>query len=489
MIVAYPNTYPIGMSNLGFQTMRRLAEQCEGWRVERLFTPHEENGPPRTLESAISAREADVLAYSLSTESDLLGIARSLWSGGIPHFAKDRTDRDPIVLVGGAVPTLNPEPLAEIADLIAIGEGEPLMGAILEEVAKAPVREEAVRACAELTGVYAPALHGVRLGPGGAPIADRPSPVTPACGGPIDLYETASDIVTPHTEFADLRLVEIARGCSRGCRFCVAPRAFGRARFRSVDSVLALAEGERRIGLLGAAAADHPDLRAMLERLLESGREATLSASRAEALSPEVLDLLGRLGQRTLTLAPETTEPEVARRIGKRIPLERVIAVGRAAAEAGLSTLKLYFMLGLPGASDDEAMRVAAYAETVAREVRPLRVIVSAGPFVPKPRTPLEREPFADRARLTGSIRALEKALRRSPLPIEPRLGSVRQATLETLLSRSDRRLGKALRELAIGRDHSLRQWVQAMERHGLDAEALLGAIPDGAPTPWSVVG
>jgi radical SAM superfamily enzyme YgiQ (UPF0313 family) len=409
-------------------------------------------------------------------------------------FAAERRDTDPIVLVGGAAPSLNPEPLAEIADLVLIGEGELALPELLDRLVADAPKGDLLRSAADVDGVYAPSLHGVAEAPCGLLYPVRttdgePLRVRRACAGPIDALPTATDILTPHTEFADVRLVEIARGCSRRCSFCIVPWSYGRARFRSAGSVVHLAREEGRVGLLGAGAADHPELLSIVETLAAAGRQVTLSASRTDALSEECLRALADAGQRTLTLAPESADEDVCRRIGKPLDPDRVIQVARTAIIAGFLTVKLYFMLGLPAADETEDASLIAFVKEVSRAVRGARVVVSAGPFVPKPHTPLERKPYADLARLRQAMARLERGLRLLGRNVEPRLGSVRYAAMEAGISRGDRRLGRALAIMAERQTEAPSVWSGALAEAGIDEAALLRG-PGDAPgsLPWQVV-
>jgi len=495
LVLAYPNTYHVAMSNLGFQAMRRLVETQPGWRVERLFvdTWARREGP-RTLESGLAPASADVLAFSLSCETDAPALAGLLARSGLAVLAAERCEGDPVVLVGGAAPSLNPEPLADIADAILLGEGELAFPDLLDRLADDGPKRDALRSAAEVESVYVPALHAVAEGPSGLVYPVRvaggePLHVPRACAGPIDPLPTASDILTPHTEFADVRLVEIARGCSRGCGFCIVPWAYGRARFRSADSVLDLAGADGRVGLLGAGAADHPELLRIVEALADAGRQVTLSASRADVLSEECIGALAHAGQRTLTLAPESTDESVRRRIGKPLDLDRVIQVARTAIDAGFLAVKLYFMLGLPVADETEDASLIAFVKEVSRAVRGARVVVSAGPFVPKPHTPLEREPYADTAALRQAMARLDRGLRQLGHGVEPRLGSLRYAAMEAGLSRGDRRLGRALAVMAGRGTDGPSAWSAALLEAGVDEAALLRGPGDApGPLPWKVV-
>lgn len=488
-IVAFANAYRVAMSNLGFQVVRRTVEGLDGWRAERAFD-EEPTGTegPRTFESRLPLREAAALGFSLSTELDGPRLARMLFRSAIPILAARRGERDPIVLLGGAAPTVNPEPWALLADVILLGEAEGLLEPILAALGGTGSREARLEACAGIEGVYVPSRHRA-VEEAGRLVPDPPPP-KPACAGALDDYRTATGILTPHTEFADVRLIEISRGCSRGCRFCVVPGTWGRARFRSAESVRRLAGGgSERVGLVGAAAADHPDLLAILRGLREDGHPITLSASRVDQLAGEVLAELVAGGQRVMTIAPETTDPEVQERIRKRLPAERIHEVAETCARLGFSRLKLYFIVGLPGAREDEAEEIARFTEGLLPHCDPLHVVVSAGVFVPKPRTPFERSAFPAPADAKASLAHLVRRLSRMGPRVEPRLGSVRHAQLEALLSRGDRRVGLALESLAPLSDPGLAEVSAALASAGLEPERLLAAIPEGDALPWIGVG
>jgi radical SAM superfamily enzyme YgiQ (UPF0313 family) len=489
-VIAFANVYRVAMSNLGFQVVRRIVEATEGWRVERATDAEEFGNPtPRTLESNLPIGQADVLAFAVSTELDGPQFARMLFQAGVPTLAQARGEGDAIVLLGGAAPTVNPEPWALLADLIVVGEAERVLPELLEVLGSSASREARLEASARIEGVYVPSLYEVdEIGDWQVPRSPSsalPCPVAPACAGPLDDLPTATDILTPNTEFSDIRLLEISRGCSRGCRFCVVPATYGRARFRSTASALEVARGAERLGLVGASAADHPELLTMLRALREAGHGVTLSASRIDVLKPEVLEELLLGGQRTITIAPETIDPEIQHAIGKRISPERIREVALSARQIGFKKLKLYFILGLPGSAPTEVDEIGSFIAGLLPECKPMRLIVSAGPLVPKPRTPFERQPFGDLLDLRERLRSLQHRLERMGPRVEPRLASLRASHLETLLSRADRRMGLVFAALAPRPKPALQDVQHSLIAHGVRPETLLGAIPDEVVLPW----
>jgi len=462
MVLAYPNTYRVAMSNLGFQAIRQLTDDTPGWTCDRLFLPDDAQGgraagqPLRTFDNAAAPTDADLVAFSVSYELDFVNVVRLLRLLGVAELAAERPDDDPLVALGGVMASLNIEPIANFVDLVVVGEGEAALPGVLAAVAatRGQRKSDRLAALSALDGVYVPSLYQpvhdadgrlreIRKAPGALERVRRV--IVPDLRG----IDTASTVLTPNTEFADMRLVEVSRGCARGCLFCIVPTCLRPTRFRDPEHVLALGRAWHRVGLLGAAASDHPDIERIICDLADDGREVSLSASRSEPLTARGLSALARAGQRTLTLAPETGSQRLRDAIGKRMHSDDVLGTARMAAEAGFRTIKLYFMVGLPGEDDGEPEAILALTEEVCRAARGARVALSVNPFVPKPGTPLQWEPMADVADLRESIARISRGAGR--LPGHPRASceGPRWPVIEALLSRGDRRLGQVLCRVA----------------------------------------
>ncbi len=467
----FPNSYAVGMSSLALHTLWRLLSEA-GWEVDRAFLD-----PQRgySLEHEARLSDFDLLAFTCAYELDYLHLAPLLEGGGVPALRADRGPRDPLLIAGGPGVTQNPEPLAPLFDLLFIGEVEPVWEELQAALARsAESKQAALEAAAEIPGVYRP---------------DEPpeEPVTRQVLREVNLFPSASVVVTPETELSDMFLVEVGRGCPQTCEFCLARQIYHPFRPRSRDNLLetirpALAVTPR-VGLLGAALSDHPHLLELCETLVAEGAQVSTSSLRVDALTPRLAQVLAAGGARTLTLAPETGNESLRRRIGKPIAQEHILAAARAAEEAGIATLKLYFMVALPEETEEDRLAIAELVGEL-REVAPrLRLEVGVSPLVPKPHTPWEglaMPPVAEIRRRSAQVRrALGK------LGIASDIGSARGGLVETALSRGGQELGPVLVE-AGRRGGDFAALRGACREAGLRLEDYAEA-PEGKP--WKVVG
>jgi radical SAM superfamily enzyme YgiQ (UPF0313 family) len=482
--LVYPNAERLAMANLGFHAVYRLFNDDPATRCERVFLP-EDGSPPRSVESGTPLAEFDVVAFSLSFEDDFVHLLELLDRAGLPLRAADRDQRHPLVVAGGIAMQINPEPVAPFLDAVLIGEGEELVGpflAWLRGQAGRP-RADLLRELARLPGTYVPGLYDVeyadtRAGAGWvtrfAPRDGAPERVVRRYVADLSKVATSRVIESPDAQFGDLFLTEVARGCLWGCRFCAA--GFVQRPYREVD--LPTLRGEvkkgiaagQRVGLVGPDTSDYSGLDPLTCFIGDQGGTFSPSSLRVDAITPLLAGRMAAGGERSITLAPEAGTPRMREVINKDFSDDRIVQAAADALAAGMQHVKLYFMCGLPTETDEDVLGMANLAIRIREEVmaprakvtrRMGRITLSVNPFVPKPWTPFQWQPMHDKKCLEGKRKLLTNRLR--PLGIDVDFMSPREAALQALFSRGDRRCADLL-ELAhrefegdVGR--ALRRW------------------------------
>ncbi|HDN80101.1 MAG TPA: radical SAM protein [Chloroflexi bacterium] len=481
--LVYPNAYYVGMSNLGFQTVYRLFNREPGIVCERAFadeTLRDKEGFI-SLESQRPLSDFPVIAFSIPYELDYFNLALVLRHSNIPLYAEERVDGDPIIIAGGPAVSANPEPLALLVDAFVIGEGEeiiPRLAEVFRETITSP-RAEALERLRRIPGVYVPALH-------------RPDdkPVPRQWVRHLDDYPTHSVVLTWDTEFGDMYLIEIGRGCGRGCRFCLAGHIYRPPRERSVEALLEQArEGLQwrdTIGLVSAAVSDYSRMDELAEELMTLGGCISVSSLRVETVSEKLLKALAQSGTRTITLAPEAGSERLRRIIGKPITDRELFRAVELAARYRIPRLKLYFMLGLPGERDEDVEAAITLVGEIRRRF-PGEVSVNLSPFVPKAHTPFQWVAMAPVEVIKERVKRLKRGLMRQGVEVQAE--SPAWAAIQGVLSRGDRKLGRILVEIA-HRDEgaTLHNWRDAMEKAGLDEAEYIRERGLDEKLPWSVV-
>ncbi len=475
--LVYPNTYHQGMSNLGLQTVYRMLNSREDTRCERFFLPdpddlneHRRTGFPLvSVESQRPLGDFDLVAFSVSFENDYLNLPALFELGRLPLWRGERDERHPLVLCGGVCAFLNPEPLAEIMDLFAVGEAEvilpPLLAGLL--AVERPSREELLCQLAQLPGIYLPDGYTVSYADTGelqemTPRAAFPEHVQRQWQHDLDDSQSRTCVATPDTEFGSMQLVEVSRGCPRACRFCAAGFIYRPFREHSLAhlrrEILQENGAVGRVGLVAAAVSDYGELADIGRDILAHGGEVSVSSVRIDAITAAQISVLADAGHKTLALAPEAGSQRMRDVINKGINEVQILAAVRLLAEGGIPNLKLYFMIGLPTetACDvdeiaDLTMEIRQVWEEIGKQRGRLgRLHLSVNPFVPKPWTPLQWAPMERRAALEKKYRLLQKRLR--PLPnVELNFESLRHAEIQGFLARGDRRIGRVLPLMAAG--------------------------------------
>lgn len=511
--LAFPNTYFVGMSNLGFQTVYRLFNDDEAVVCERVFLPPKQEleealrGGWRltTLESQTPVDEFDVLAFSVSFEWDYTNVVTMLRLAGLPLRYAERGDRHPLVVLGGATSFLNPEPLAPFVDVVCAGEGEVLVPELARAVSGGGGRSAVLRRLAGRPGMYVPSLIEPVYAEDGALVGFSPvdgagtfTPVAKAALKAAELAEPPSTTVfSPDTEFGSRLLVEVVRGCANLCRFCWAGYNYLPVRAFDADRILRRAEDARphasRVGLVSIALCDHPEIERILARLHELGYGISPASLRLDDLTEPIVRLLRAAGERSITIAPEAGSDRLRRVINKTVTNEEILDRAELVFSSGIENLKLYYMLGLPTETDEDL--VAIRDLTVAIRDRMLRyargrgaigrIVASVNPLVPKPGTAYQwmpMEPPAATERKMRRLRQLVAGLDNVYFTIK----SERHSFYQALLSLGDRRVAP----LVEAAERNGGQWRSAAAETGVDPDQYVFRDRSGDRClPWDVIG
>jgi radical SAM superfamily enzyme YgiQ (UPF0313 family) len=510
--LAFPNTYWVGMSNLGFQTVYKLFNAQDDVVCERFFLPPKQElaaaiaarAPLVTLESQTPVGEFDVIAFSVSFEWDYVNVLTLLRLAGVPCHAAERTERHPLVVIGGAVTFVNPEPLAAFADVVAAGEGEVLVPALQRAVAAATGRAELLRLLSLERGFYIPSFYEPEYGLDGALTGYRstcePAAVMPVRKAALKTTDAvdppATSIFTPDTEFGSRFLVEVVRGCANLCRFCWAGYNYLPVRAFPADRILELAERARthasRVGLVSIALCDHPEIERILARLHERGYAISPASLRLDDLTESIVRILQRSGERSITIAPETGSDRLRRVINKTVTNDEILDRADVIFANGIENLKLYYMIGLPTETDEDLVAIRDLTlqlrERMLRYARSKgqvgRIVGSVNPLVPKPGTAYQWLPMEDPATVDRKIKRL-RSLMADIDNVYFNIKSERHSYFQALLSLGDRRVAPAI-EIA---ERNGQNWRAAVNEAGVDGDFyIFRDRTRDAFLPWDII-
>jgi radical SAM superfamily enzyme YgiQ (UPF0313 family) len=491
--LVYPNSYQIGMSNLGVHVLYRLFNQYPGVVCERVFFDGDADTPV-SLESQRPLGDFPLLAVSLAFELDYLNLVAMLRRAGIPLLGQERDDGRPVLIAGGPCVMANPQPLASLTDAFAIGEGEVIVPSLVETLLEGTDlgRADLLRRMATLPGLYVPRFHDLEgdQEDSGAEESAHGTPRTIQRQWLPDLDDLPahSTVITDDTEFGDMYLMEVTRGCGRGCHFCLAGVAYSPVREGSLQVLLDTARKglayRQTLGLIGASLSDYSHLESLARGLRRLSAKLSVASLRVDPLPVALLEALSESGTRTVTIAPEAGSERLRRKIKKGISSEDIMRAVELIARHDFPQLKLYFMIGLPTEDEDDVKEIVELLRAVRKRFH-RHITVNITPFVPKAQTPFERTAMAPRRVLEHRFEYLRDSLR--ALNVATTGESPRLAEVQGVLARGDRHVGDTLMALD---GTGLPAWRRAAEATGLESGQYLTSRASDEILPWfSVTG
>ena len=474
----FPDTYEIGMSNVGMRILYGVMNEMDGVWCERVFAPwgdmekqlRKHGLPLYALESQDPVKDFDLVAFTIGYEMSYTNILNMLDLAGIPLYSRDRTDLHGIVFAGG-VCAVNPEPLADFIDFFSIGEGEEMTVEILNLYDKAKAEQwskaQFLREVSKIEGVYVPSLYEHRYGEDGkleeiVPLDGAPRSVTKRIIKDLDKAYYPIQTIVPSTEIVhDRTNLEVFRGCIRGCRFCQAGFCYRPVRPRNWDTLYKQAvasledSGNHEITLSSLSTSDYKQLEPLADKLMdycEAGKiNLSLPSLRADNFSRELMLKVQRLRKSSLTFAPEAGTQRLRDAINKNVTEEEILTTCANAFSGGWNNVKLYFMLGLPTETDEDVLGIAelvwkiikTWKETATQKKRGLSINLATAFFVPKPFTPFQWEAQITPEEYMRRVHLLQGALKSKS--IDYRYHGSDLSYLEAVLARGDRRLAPVL--------------------------------------------
>ena len=489
--IVYPNTYFVGMSNLGLHIIYEEINLRNDSVCERIFLPEKKEleaydktkTPLMSVETQRPMHQFDVVAFDVTFEMDYFHIPLMLRHGRVPIMGKDRTEFDPIVIAGGPCATFNPEPFADFIDAFIIGEGEGIVSRVLDIIRDGKMegldRHAILRQLADVSGVYVPSLYvPIYNEDGEFKGYDIAEGVPKTIKRHFEMLTSGGETVvaTNYTEFGAMYIIEVARGCGRHCRFCMAGYCFRIPRVRPLDI---LKEGVERaeklgkkVGLMGAAISDYPEVDELVNYIRSKDMRYSCASLRADSLTQAVVDGLADSGQKTITIAPETGSERLRRVINKGISEEHLQNAATLSAKSGIQHMRLYIMIGLPTETDEDIEAIVGLAERTQAHMEKVgckgRLTLSINPFIPKPFTPFQWMAMDNQKAVEKKLQYIKKALQKNRR-IEVLVESPKEAYIQGVLARGDRRLGAVI--AACAADRGSKSFKSEMKAAGLDMD------------------
>ncbi|MDI6741445.1 MAG: radical SAM protein [Smithella sp.] len=495
--LAYPNQYHVGMANLGFQTVYQLFNAQPSFLCERAFLSVSGNDARFvsgaagifSLENQKPIAEFDILAFSVSFENDYPNILRIMDAAGIPLTAGDRSEKYPLVIGGGVSLTLNPEPLADFFDVFILGEAEDVLPEFCRSYEEARLvgrgrNNFLINLQRRVNNIYVPGLYEPTYSAESRIQSIKPRdknlPAKVKITRPenINAFRTQEVVSAPGIEMGDMFLMEVNRGCARGCRFCAASFVYRPVRFRSLEEIIASVRSglkrKNKIGLVGTAVSDHPDLKKICRYILEGEAQVGLGSLRIDRIDEGMVELIKANGIETVALAPEAGSQKMRDVLRKGITEEDILRAAELFAGNDIQNLRLYFMIGLPKEEENDIDAIIGLTKKIQHHVRVTfagkkkfrRVTLSVNQFIPKPSTPFQWCALEDVGLAAKKIRKIKNAFRNDK-QVKVIHDVPKWNYIQALLSLGDRRVGEIL--LAVNRLEG--NWARALKEVNINPD------------------
>lgn len=471
-LLAFPDAYEVGMSYLGMKVLYGILNGRDDCACERVFSPwpdfeevlRKNKIELFSLESRRPIKEFDIIGFHLTYELSYTNTLNILDLGGIPKFSSERTDADPVIIAGGPA-CYNPEPMSDFIDAFVIGDGEDVVGKIVDAYKRGPTRADMLKELSKIEGVYVPSFYEVEYNADGTirnflpKTKDVPKKIKKAYVKDLDAAFYPTKQIVPYIQIVHDRIaIEIMRGCKHACKYCQASATYRPYRLRSMKKILELAmesyrnTGYDEVSLLSLSSGDHPDIVRIVAELNDLFKNKSVSISvpslRVEDVLSKLPTLLSKVKKGGLTFAPEAARECLRKVINKNIEIEKLLKAAAESYRAGWRRVKLYFMIGLPSEEESDVLEIADLVKKISdlkKEVdsHPAQVAVSVNAFIPKPHTLFEREGMADTNTILEKQGLLKSRIRRGLLELS--FHPLWMSYVEAIFSRGDRRLGRVI--------------------------------------------
>ncbi len=481
--LVYPSTYRVGMANLGIQILYSILNSIDYVSCERYYLVDVPK-PTFSVESQRKLIDNDIVGVSLQFEQDFPYVVKYFREANIPVKSSDRTDQHPLIIAGGPISWSNPMPISEFFDAFIIGEAEDVLRKIVDVVLSCSSRNECLNELASLEGIWIPAF-------GKYPV--RRLYVPDLNNVPFAIHQVFPDVSSNSKlipVYGHAYLLELVRGCKHACKFCLIGHTVRPVRYRSLSMVKEIikkgtANGlYTKVALIGSSIGDFPDLKDLLEWILDYGLGFSVPSLRADTIDEDIAELLYLGGEHTLTIAPETGSERLRNRIAKGISNAQIINAVENAINAKINFIKLYFLMGLPGETDDDIKGISKLLSQIS-DMKPFRITASLNPFIPKPHTPYEHEKLEPLDELRRKRKLAEKSLKHIPRVYFEGM-DVRWARIQAILSRGGNNLAPLI-ELVSLYGNTLGSWRRAIKELNLDWNTLLNLEYDNT-VPWDFI-